>query len=217
MEELSEDGEDGNVNPIMKPKTRTPAQVEAFKKAQQARIDASKAKKQKLDEMKEAIRLECALSVEEKEKSGMTKLQQEREEIEKKIVAQAKEITDKKQQEADKRKARKEELRAKEKEKEDIKELKKQAKVKEPTPELTPVVTKKKEPKIIYESESEEEVVIVKKKKKKQPKVIYQDATDSEEEEPAPPPKKKQPVVSTPIPLAEKQPQIIKTNQIRFF
>lgn len=216
MEDLSDDGEDTNVNPIMKPKTRSPAQIEAFKKAQQVRLDAAKAKKQKLDEMKKTIKLECALSPEEKETSGMTKLQQEREEIEKKILAQAKEIQDKKQSEADKRKAKKEELRAKEKEKEDIKELKKQIKQNEPTPELTPVVTKKKEPKIIYESESEEEVVIV-KKKKKQPKVVYQNETDSEEEEAPAPKPKKSPVVSTQIPSGEKQPQIIKTNQIRFF
>lgn len=211
MEDLSDDGEDTNVNPIMKPKTRSPAQIEAFKKAQQVRLDAAKAKKQKLDEMKQTIRLECALSPEEKETSGMTKLQQEREEIEKKILAQAKEIQDKKQSEADKRKAKKEELRAKEKEKEDIKELKKQIKQND-----IAHVTIKKEPKIIYESESEEEVVIV-KKKKKQPKVVYQNETDSEEEEVPPPKPKKSPVVSTQIPSGEKQPQIIKTNQIRFF
>ena len=73
------------------------------------------------------------------------------------------------------------------------------------------VKKQKKEPKVIYQdaSESEEEVVIV-KKKKKQPKVVYESES---EEEPPPPKQKPKPVV----PVAEKQPQIIKTHQIRFF
>lgn len=191
MEALSDEGEG---NPIMKPKTRSPAQVEAFKKAQATRIENAKAKKEKLENIKETIKIDRTLSVEEKEESGLSKLQREREEIEQKILAQGKMVAEKKKSEAalkqSKTKAREEEI--KEKEQVVIKKV-------------------KKEPKVIYQdaSESEEEVVIV-KKKKKQPKVIYE--SESEEEAPQPKPKSK-PVV----PVSEKQPQIIKTNQIRFF
>ena len=193
MEALSDDANEDTGNPIMKPKTRSPAQVEAFKKAQATRIENAKAKKEKLENIKETIKIDRTLSVEEKEESGLSKLQREREEIEQKILAQGKLVAEKKKSEAalkqSKTKAREEEI----KEKEQV--VKKQ----------------KKEPKVIYQdaSESEEEVVIV-KKKKKQPKVVY----ESESEEEAPPPKQKPKPV---VPVAEKQPQIIKTNQIRFF
>jgi hypothetical protein len=174
MEDLSDEAHDDNTNPIMKPKTRSPAQIESFKKAQAIRIENAKAKKEKLENMKETIKIDRTLSVDEKEESGLAKLQREREEIEKKILAQGKIAAEKK-----------------------IKE-KEQVVIKKP----------KKEPKVVYQyaSESEEEVVIV-KKKKKQPKVVY----ESESEEEAPPPKAK------PVSSSEKQPQIIKTNQIRFF
>ena len=186
MEALSDEGEG---NPIMKPKTRSPAQVEAFKKAQAVRLENAKAKKEKLENIKETIKIDRTLSVEEKEESGLSKLQREREEIEQKILAQGKLVAEKKKSEAALKQSKKEEI----KEKEQV--VKKQ----------------KKEPKVIYQdaSESEEEVVIV-KKKKKQPKVVY----ESESEEEAPPPKQKPKPV---VPVAEKQPQIIKTNQIRFF
>ena len=193
MEALSDDANEDTGNPIMKPKTRSPAQVEAFKKAQATRIENAKAKKEKLENIKETIKIDRTLSVEEKEESGLSKLQREREEIEQKILAQGKLVAEKKKSEAalkqSKTKAREEEI----KEKEQV--VKKQ----------------KKEPKVIYQdaSESEEEVVIV-KKKKKQPKVVYESES---EEEPPPPKQKPKPVV----PVAEKQPQIIKTHQIRFF
>ena len=188
MEALSDEGEG---NPIMKPKTRSPAQVEAFKKAQAVRLENAKAKKEKLENIKETIKIDRTLSVEEKEESGLSKLQREREEIEKKILAQGKLVAEKKKSEAALKQSKKEEIKEKEQ-----------------------VVVKKvkKEPKVIYQdaSESEEEVVIV-KKKKKQPKVVYE--SESEEEAPPPKPKSK----PAPIAVSEKQPQIIKTNQIRFF
>jgi len=191
MEALSDDANEDTGNPIMKPKTRSPAQVESFKKAQAVRLENAKAKKEKLENIKETIKIDRTLSVEEKEESGLSKLQREREEIEKKILAQGKMVAEKKKSEAALKQTKKEEI--KEKEQVVIKKV-------------------KKEPKVIYQdaSESEEEVVIV-KKKKKQPKVVY----ESESEEEAPPPKQK----SKPAPtsVSEKQPQIIKTNQIRFF
>ena len=190
MEDLSDDANEETANPIMKPKTRSPAQIEAFKKAQATRLENAKAKKEKLENIKENIKIDRTLSVEEKEESGLTKLQLEREVIEKKILAQAKAIQDKKKLEASLKQAKKEEIKEKEQ-----------------------VVKKaKKEPKVIYQdaSESEEEVVII-KKKKKQPKVVY----ESESEEEAPPQKPKAKPAA--IPVSEKQPQIIKTNQIRFF
>lgn len=192
MEDLSDDANEDTVNPIMKPKTRSPAQIEAFKKAQAVRLENAKAKKEKLENIKENIKIDRSLSVEEKEESGLTKLQLEREEIEKKILAQAKAVQDKKKAEAALKQAKKEEIKEKE-------QVVKKAQTKQ-----------KKEPKVIYQddSESEEEVVIV-KKKKKQPKVIYE--SESEEEQPKP---KAKPAA---IPVSEKQPQIIKTNQIRFF
>lgn len=207
MEALSDDANEDTGNPIMKPKTRSPAQIESFKKAQAIRIENAKAKKEKLENMKETIKIDRSLSVDEKEESGLAKLQREREEIEKKILAQGKLVAEKKhalrkgatevvkQSKASPAAAVEEEI--KEKEKEQV--VKKQ----------------KKEPKVIYQdaSESEEEVVIV-KKKKKQPKVVYE--SESEEEAPPPKPKSK----PAPIPVSSgtmKQPQIIKTNQIRFF
>ena len=191
MEALSDDANEDTGNPIMKPKTRSPAQVEAFKKAQAVRLENAKAKKEKLENIKETIKIDRTLSVEEKEESGLSKLQREREEIEKKILAQGKLVAEKKKSEAALKQSKKEEI--KEKEQVVIKKV-------------------KKEPKVIYQdaSESEEEVVIV-KKKKKQPKVVYE--SESEEEAPPPKPKSK----PAPIPVSEKQPQIIKTNQIRFF
>lgn len=192
MEALSDDGNEDTGNPIMKPKTRSPAQVEAFKKAQAVRLENAKAKKEKLENIKETIKIDRTLSVEEKEESGLSKLQREREEIEQKILAQGKLVAEKKKSEAALKQAKKEEIKEKEQ-----------------------VVKKaKKEPKVIYQdaSESEEEVVIV-KKKKKQPKVVYESESESEEEAPPPKPKAK----PAAIPVSEKQPQIIKTNQIRFF
>lgn len=191
MEALSDDANEDTGNPIMKPKTRSPAQVEAFKKAQAVRLENAKAKKEKLENIKETIKIDRTLSVEEKEESGLSKLQREREEIEQKILAQGKLVAEKKKSEAALKQSKKEEI--KEKEQVVIKKV-------------------KKEPKVIYQdaSESEEEVVIV-KKKRKQPKVVYE--SESEEEAPPPKPKSK----PAPIPVSEKQPQIIKTNQIRFF
>ena len=206
MEALSDDANDDTTNPIMKPKTRSPAQVESFKKAQAVRIENAKAKKEKLENIKETIKIDRTLSVEEKEESGLAKLQREREEIEKKILAQGKMAAEKKKSQAElkqsKTKAREDEI----KEKEEI-----QAKPVKP----------KKEPKVVYQdaSESEEEVIIV-KKKKKQPKIVYE--SESEEEEPKP--KSTQRSRSEPKPThihvssgTMQQPQIIKTNQIRFF
>jgi len=197
MEELSDDANDDTTNPIMKPKTRSPAQVESFKKAQATRIENAKAKKEKLENIKETIKIDRTLSVEEKEESGLAKLQREREEIEKKILAQGKMVAEKKKSEAALKQTKKEEIKEKEQLRSEV-----QAKAGKP----------KKEPKVIYQdaSESEEEVIIV-KKKKKQPKVVY----ESESEEEAPPPKPK--TKHAPVPVSEKQPQIIKTNQIRFF
>jgi hypothetical protein len=205
MEALSDDANEDTGNPIMKPKTRSPAQIESFKKAQAIRIENAKAKKEKLENMKETIKIDRSLSVDEKEESGLAKLQREREEIEKKILAQGKLVAEKKHA-----------LRK------GATEVVKQSKaspaaaVEEEIKEKEQVVKKqKKEPKVIYQdaSESEEEVVIV-KKKKKQPKVVYE--SESEEEAPPPKPKSK----PAPIPVSSgtmKQPQIIKTNQIRFF
>jgi len=195
MEALSDDANEDTGNPIMKPKTRSPAQVESFKKAQATRIENAKAKKEKLENIKETIKIDRTLSVEEKEESGLSKLQREREEIEKKILAQGKMVAEKKKSEAALKQTKKEEI----KEKEQLR-----SEVKKP----------KKEPKVIYQdaSESEEEVVII-KKKKKQPKVVY----ESESEEEAPRPKPKPKPAPAPVPVSEKQPQIIKTNQIRFF
>lgn len=188
MEALSDDANEDTGNPIMKPKTRSPAQVEAFKKAQAVRLENAKAKKEKLENIKETIKIDRTLSVEEKEESGLSKLQREREEIEQKILAQGKLVAEKKKSEAALKQSKKEEIK-----------------------EQVVIKKVKKEPKVIYQdaSESEEEVVIV-KKKKKQPKVVY----ESESEEEAPPPKPKSKPV---VPVSEKQPQIIKTNQIRFF
>jgi chromosome segregation ATPase len=193
MEALSDDANEDTGNPIMKPKTRSPAQVESFKKAQATRIENAKAKKEKLENIKETIKIDRTLSVEEKEESGLAKLQREREEIEKKILAQGKMVAEKKKSEAALKQTKKEEIKEKEQLRSEVKKV-------------------KKEPKVIYQdaSESEEEVIIV-KKKKKQPKVVY----ESESEEEAPPPKPK--TKHAPVPVSEKQPQIIKTNQIRFF
>ena len=197
MEALSDDANEDTGNPIMKPKTRSPAQVESFKKAQAIRLENAKAKKEKLENIKETIKIDRTLSVEEKEESGLAKLQREREEIEKKILAQGKMVAEKKKSEAALKQTKKEEIKEKEQLRSEV-----QAKAGKP----------KKEPKVIYQvaSESEEEVIIV-KKKKKQPKVVY----ESESEEEAPPPKPK--TKHAPVPVSEKQPQIIKTNQIRFF
>lgn len=193
MEDLSD-----NEETVLKPKTRSPAQIEAFKKAQQVRLENAKLKQKKLDDLKETIKIEVGLSPEEKEEHGLIKLQQERDEIEKKIIEKAKAVQDKKDILAAERKARKEELR----EKEELKALKTKLDTKK----------KKKEPTVIYESESEEEVVIV-KKKKKAPKIIYEEDSENEPELSKPKPKPKAPVVTPPV----QQPQIIKTNQIRFF
>ena len=57
MEALSDDANEDTGNPIMKPKTRSPAQVESFKKAQATRIENAKAKKEKLENIKETLKL----------------------------------------------------------------------------------------------------------------------------------------------------------------
>jgi hypothetical protein len=189
MEEFSDDPNEEIDNPIMKPKTRTPAQIASFKKAQSVRLENAKDKKEKMENIKETIKIN-RLSVEEKEESGLGKLQRERDEIEKKILSQAKILQEKKLTDIAMKQIRKDELRA-------------QEKIKEQTFNKT-----KKEPKIIYQdaTDSEEEVVIV-KKKKKQPKVVYE--SESEEEQSKPKPKSKPDVTVSA--------QIIKTNQIRFF
>lgn len=199
MEDLSDDANDDTTNPIMKPKTRSPAQVESFKKAQAVRIENAKAKKEKLENIKETIKIDRTLSVEEKEESGLAKLQREREEIEKKILAQGKMAAEKKKSQAELKQSKKEEI----KEKEEI-----QAKPVKP----------KKEPKVVYQdaSESEEEVIIV-KKKKKQPKIVYESESEEDEPKPKSTQRSRSEPKTTHIHVSEKQPQIIKTNQIRFF
>ena len=77
MEALSDDSNEDTGNPIMKPKTRSPAQVESFKKAQATRIENAKAKKEKLENIKETIKIDRTLSVEEKEESGQKREKRE--------------------------------------------------------------------------------------------------------------------------------------------
>jgi len=221
MEDFSESSDEENTHPLTKPnrKTRTTAQQDAFKKAQHVRVENAKIKKTRLEEIKETIKLETEAAKQERENEGLTKLQQQRKDIETKILSEVKAMKEKKQEAANKRQARKDELRAKEKAKDDLKALEKASKLEEPVEPDEPAPTTliatlkkpKKEPKIIYESESEEEVVII-KKKKKPPKIIYQDATDDEAED-----KLNKSVSKKSAPIIEKQPQIIKTNQIRFF
>lgn len=217
MEELSDsDGGDKSVtpdiNPIMKTKTRTSAQIESFKKAQTTRIENAKLRKEKLEEMKNSIKIDQNFTNEEKEESGLTKLQREKSEIEKRIMMQVKDIQDKKNALKEKKAEKKAELRAKEKQQEDIKEL--QQKYKNKSKADAEALQKQKN-EVHYESE--EEVVII-KKKKKQPKIIYE--SESEEEElPVVKKTKHAEIVKEPAAVVKStiQPQIIKTNQIRFF
>lgn len=234
MEDFSESSDEENTHPLTKPnrKSRTPAQQDAFKKAQQVRVENAKFKKTRIDEIKETIELENEFAkLEEREAGELTKLQQQRKDIETKILSEVKAMKDKKQEAELKRQARRDEARAKDKARDELKAFKalqKAGKLElpvepvehiEPVEPVEPAPTNhiatlkkpKKEPKIIYESESEEEVVII-KKKKKPPKIIYQDADDDEIVE-----NLNKLVSKKSTPIIEKQPQIIKTNQIRFF